>query len=231
MRACQLWHQLKSFIMSDFKIEVVNLEPRIDSRLLAPELNHRHRTIFENILKYQSKFESLGLLPFKTEAVNIEDARGIKYQKFALLNEGQCYFLLTLMRNNDVVVDKKAKLVAAFIQAKDQVALHDIARIEGKEVRKTETDAIKSLVEYASASGSQNAKMYYANLTKMTNAALGIDAGQRDLLDHKSLQQIKIAETIVEIEIREGIKKNLNYKDIYKLCKERVSSIAQVLIG
>ena len=56
--------------MSDFKVDLVNLEPRIDSRLLAPELNHRHRTIFENILKYKDQFKTLGLLPLETEAVN-----------------------------------------------------------------------------------------------------------------------------------------------------------------
>ena len=217
--------------MTDFKLNLIDSEFRIDSRLLAPELNHRHRTIFESILKYQSKFEEHGLLPFETEAVNNGDARGVKYQKFALLNEDQCYFLLTLMRNNDFVVDKKSKLVKAFRQAKDQVTLRDMARIEGKAVRRTETDAIKDLVEYATAKGSSNAKMYYASITKMTNDLLGIESGMRDKLNHKQLQQIKVAETIVEMAIRDGLKAELNYKDIYKLCKDRVSSIASVLLG
>ena len=63
-------------------LTLVASEFRVDSRLLAPELNHRHRTIFENILKYQSKFEEHGLLPFQTEAVSNDDSRGIKYQKY-----------------------------------------------------------------------------------------------------------------------------------------------------
>jgi len=217
--------------MTNFKLDLIKNEFRVDSRLLAPELNHRHRTIFENILKYQSKFEEHGLLPFQTEAVSNDDSRGIKYQKYALLNEDQCYFLLTLMRNNDFVVDKKSKLVKAFRQAKDQVTLRDMARIKGKAVRRTETDAIKSLVEYATAKGSSNANMYYANITKMTNSLLGVEKGQRDTLDHKSLQQIKIAETIVEMAIRDGLKADLPYKDIYKLCKERVSAIAKTLLN
>ena len=106
-----------------------------------------------------------------------------------------------------------------------------MARIEGKVVRRTETDAIKSLVEYATAKGSSNANMYYANITRMTNSLLGVEKGQRDTLDHKSLQQIKIAETIVEMAIRDGLKADLPYKDIYKLCKDRVSSIASVLLN
>lgn len=217
--------------MTNFKLDIVENEFRIDSRLLAPELNHRHRTIFENILKYQAKFEEHGQLPFQTEAVSSSDSRGIKYQKYALLNEDQCYFLLTLMRNNDFVVDKKSKLVKAFREAKNQVTLRDMARIEGKAVRRTETEAIKSLVEYANAKGSNSANMYYSNITRMTNSILGVESGQRDNLDHKTLQQIKVAETIVEIAIRDGLKAELPYKDIYKLCKDRVSSIANVLLS
>lgn len=217
--------------MSEIKLDLIKSEFRIDSRLLAPELNHRHRTIFESITKYQSNFEEHGLLTFKTEAVSSINSRGVKYQKYALLNEDQCYFLLTLMRNNDFVVNKKSKLVKAFRQAKDQVALRDIARIEGKAIRRTETDAIKALVDYATAKGSNNAKTYYASITMMTNKLLGIESGQRDQLDHKKLQQIKVAETIVEIAIRDGLAAGLDYKDIYKLCKDRVSAIAAVLLN
>lgn len=212
--------------MNELSLNLLQSEFRVDSRLLAPELNHRHRTILESLDKYSSQFESLGQLPFETECgYNNSQVR------FALLNEDQCYFLLTLMRNNNHIVSAKLKLVKAFRDARAQLALRDMARIEGKVVRRTETDAIKSLVEYATAKGSSNANMYYANITKMTNSLLGVEKGQRDTLDHKSLQQIKIAETIVEMAIRDGLKADLPYKDIYKLCKDRVSNIAKVLLG
>ena len=212
--------------MNELPLNLLQSEFRVDSRLLSPELNHRHRTILENLDKYKSQFESLGHLPFETECgYNNSQVR------FALLNEDQCYFLLTLMRNNNHIVSAKLKLVKAFRDARAQLALRDMARIEGKAVRRTETDAIKSLVEYASAKGSSNANMYYANITRMTNNLLGIEAGKRDQLDHKTLQQIKVAETIVEMAIRDGLKAELPYKDIYKLCKDRVSSIVAVLLG
>lgn len=216
--------------MSNFSLELINSEFRVDSRLLASELNHRHRTIFENIQKYESIFNEHGLLPVQTEAVNIEDARGIKYQKFALLNEDQCYFLLTLMRNNELVVRKKSQLVKAFRDARNQIVKKDIARIEGKQVRHIETDAIRDLINYAKTNGSKNADMYYMTITKMTNAALNIDAGQRDNLDARKLDEIKIAETMVKIAISDGLNAGIDYKDIYKLCKDRVSSIAKTLL-
>ena len=211
--------------MSDFTIALIKSEFRVDSRLLSPELNHRHRTILENIDKYKSQFESLGHLPFETEAGynNIP-------VRFALLNEDQCYFLLTLMRNNDHIVSAKLKLVKAFRDARTQIAKRDIARIEGKQVRFLETDAIRDLVDYAKANGSQSAEMYYMTITKMTNAALGIDSCQRDQLEARKLDELKIAETMVKIAISDGLNAKLDYKDIYKLCKERVKSIAKTLL-
>jgi phage regulator Rha-like protein len=213
--------------MKDFTIALIKSEFRVDSRLLAPELNHRHRTILENIDKYKSQFEALGSLPFETEM----GTRGGIPVRFALLNEDQCYFLLTLMRNNNHIVSAKLKLVKAFRDARTQLAKRDIARIEGKQVRNLETDAIRDLVEYARKNGSSNAEMYYMTITKMTNSALGIDAGQRDLLPTRKLDEIKIAETMVKIAISDGLNAGLEYKDIYKLCKDRVSSIASVLLN
>ena len=213
--------------MNELSLDLIKSEFRVDSRLLSPELNHRHRTILENIDKYKSQFESLGSLPFETEM----GSHGGVPVRFALLNEDQCYFLLTLMRNNNHIVAAKLKLVKAFRDARTQLALRDIARIEGKQVRHSETVAIRDLVEYARTNGSKNADMYYMTITKMTNAALNIDTGQRDNLTVKQLDQVRIAETTVKITISDGLNAGLDYKEIYKLCKERVSAIAKTLLN
>jgi len=207
--------------MSDISLNLISNEFRIDSRLLAPELNHRHRTILESLDKYKSQFESLGAFPFQTE-MGLNGGVPIRY---ALLNEDQCYFLLTLMRNNEHIVKSKLNLVKAFRDARKQLAERDIARLDGKQARRLETDAIKSLVEYAKASGSSKPDMYYVTLTKMTNNALGIESGQRESMNARQLQLLKLAETIVEIAIRDGLKAELHYKDIYRLCKDRVSDV------
>lgn len=211
--------------MNDISLNLVSSEFRIDSRLLAPELNHRHRTILESLDKYKSQFEGLGAFPFKTE-MGLNGGVPVRY---FLLNEDQCYFLLTLMRNNNHIVKAKLNLVKAFRDARKQLAERDMARLDGKQVRRLETDAIKSLVEYAKASGSSKPDTYYITITKMTNKALGIESGQRDSMDARQLQLLKIAETLVEIAIRDGLKANLNYKDIYRLCKDRVSDILEQL--
>ena len=208
------------------------LEFCVDSRLLAPYLDQRHRSILELIDKYPEDFEEISPLTVQAEkGVLLPQGGFAKPTRYFLLTEDQCYLLLTYAKNTKAAREKKVKLVKAFRDARAQLALRDMARIEGKAVRRTETDAIKDLVEYATAKGSSNAKMYYASITRMTNDLLGIESGMRDKLEHKQLQQIKVAETIVEMAIRDGLKAELNYKDIYKLCKDRVSSISSVLLG
>lgn len=207
--------------MNDISLNLISNEFRIDSRLLAPELNHRHRTILESLDKYTDSFKLLGSLPIDSEM----GSHGGVPVRYFLLNEDQCYFLLTLMRNNEKIVESKLKLVKAFRDARKQLAERDIARLDGKQVRRLETDAIKHLVEYAKASGSSKPEMYYVTLTTMTNKSLGIESGQRDKMDARQLQLLKIAETLVEIAIRDGLKAELHYKDIYRLCKDRVSDV------
>jgi len=213
--------------MSDFLVLQISNELRTDSRLLARFLNHRHRTILENVDKYLPLFSEIGRVPFETGT--IQTAGGEQKQRYALLNESQCYFLLTLMRNNDLVVKAKLKLVKAFEDARRQLAQRDAARIEGKKARIAETESIKALVDYASANGSESANKYYVIITKMTNAFLGIESGERNSLPAERLKQIATVELVVDIAIRDGIKAELPYKDIYKLAKERVFSLGVAL--
>lgn len=207
--------------MNDIVIVNFESELRTDSRDLASHLDHRHRTIAENIRKYEREFHCLGSLPFQTEVKERE--KGATTSRYWLLNEDQCYFLLTLMRNNDHVVRSKLALVVAFRDARTQLAKRDIARLDGKEVRKMETSAIADLIEYAKAKGSKGADKYYLSVTRMTNDLLGIESGQRDNLDARALGDISVMEKIVANAISDGINAGLPYKEIFQLAKSRCS--------
>ena len=213
--------------MNEISILEVGSELRTDSRLLAKFLDHRHRTILENVDKYLPLFSEIGRVPFETGT--IQTAGGEQKQRYALLNESQCYFLLTLMRNNDRVVEAKLQLVKAFEDARRQLAQRDAARIEGKKARLAETEAIKTLIEYASAKGSGSPDKYYLNITNMTNKFLGIKSGERPMLSADKLKQVAAVETVVDIAIRDGVKANLHYKEIYRLAKDRVNSLGVAL--
>ncbi len=94
-----------------------NGEPCVDSRLLAEQLNNKHKNSMALIERYLAKFEAFGVVPFQTEKPLAGTAGG-RPERFALLNEDQAFFLLALSRNNDRVVDLKADLIMAFREAR-----------------------------------------------------------------------------------------------------------------
>lgn len=100
--------------MKEIQLVTVDNEARIDSRLLSNKLKVKHKNTVELINKYRSKFERFGIIPFETCKY---DGAG-RPERFYLLNEDQSYFLLSLSKNTNDVVDLKADLVFAFSNAR-----------------------------------------------------------------------------------------------------------------
>ena len=105
------------------------------------------------------------------------------------------------------------------------------SREQSKEARKAETDAIQQFIDYAIAQGSQSAKTYYMNFTKMTHRALFIMAEVsptpfREILNTMQLSFLTSAEYLVRNTLYEGMGQGLYYKDIYQLAKDRVVKFA-----
>jgi phage regulator Rha-like protein len=92
-------------------------EPRVDSRQLANQLGTKHKNPMALIERYLAKFEEFGVVPFETEKPGVGTSGG-RPERFVLLNEDQCYFLLSLSRNTDRVVELKASLIMAFREAR-----------------------------------------------------------------------------------------------------------------
>lgn len=110
------------------------------------------------------------------------------------------------------------------------------ARKEGKVVRALETDSIKDFVTYATNQGSNNAKFYYSNITKMTNKALElliqVKDGKplRDLATIQELGFISVVENRAIQALQYGMSENLPYKYIYKEAKEQVNNLVDSLL-
>lgn len=103
--------------MSELIITQFSGEFRVDSRTMAERLDNKHKSVMELIAKNDVLFAGFGGVPFQTETLQ---TRGGKQEvRFALLNEDQCYFLLTLVRNSKKVTELKAKLIHAFRQARE----------------------------------------------------------------------------------------------------------------
>ncbi|MEG2144939.1 MAG: Rha family transcriptional regulator [Oscillospiraceae bacterium] len=96
-----------------------------------------------------------------------------------------------------------------------------------KEIRKEETETIKTLVEYAKSQGSTNAQRYYTSLSALADKFAGIT--QRDKATLSQLNTLIIIERVIAAEIQRCITKGSSYKDVYPRCKSCLMSL-QVLV-
>lgn len=99
----------------------VGTELRVDSREMAERLGNQHASAMKLITKNLEHFERFGRVGF--EIATLETRGGKQETRYTLLNEDQCYFLLTLVRNSETVVKLKAALVLAFREARKRLML------------------------------------------------------------------------------------------------------------
>ena len=225
--------------MSKIVLVVNNNEPRVDSRVIADGLGIQHKNVVETIRRYQSDFEDFNHLTFETE-VGVRQQGGGKAEIFVHLDEDQAIFLLTLSRNSERVVALKKGLTKTFGKyrkhAVKQASIEwQQQRSQGKITRRAETDTIKAFVEYATAQGSKSASKYYMALSKMENAQLfDVPPGTkpdnlRDALDVGQLFAIGTADQVVAKSLMEGMAGKLEYKEIYKLARERCRTLGLIV--
>lgn len=153
-------------------------------------------------------------------------------------------YLGTLLTNNEQVRLFKRKLVKGYQRMKDQLIQIKAqqqnqewleVRVEGKKIRRQETDAIQEFVEYAKAQGSKSADKYYINITTMVNKAVFIveqrHPNLRDVLDISQLMDLKVADKVVAKALRDGIAQELHYKKVFQLAKQRIEQWVELQGG
>ena len=88
-------------------------------------------------------------------------------------------------------------------------------------------------MEYAISQGSQSAARYYSLITQMENKALFIVKDKfpnlKDVLTPRQLMNSAVCNEIVINALEEGIEKEMFYKDIFQLAKQRVETFASVM--
>ena len=96
-------------------------------------------------------------------------------------------------------------------------------RALSKEIRKEETETIKTLVEYAEGQGSVNAQRYYTSFSALADRFAGII--DRDKATLSQLNTLIIVERIIAAEIRRCINRGSPYKDVYPCCKSQLAGL------
>lgn len=203
--------------MKALPLQLTNGEYRVDSRVLAKRLQNHHKNVMELIDRYASRFARFGLLPFQTEAVKKAGARGAKHEKFALLNEDQSYFLLTLARNSDHVVDLKANLVHTFKKARQGGVDLSSEYLPGYHDLHETVDAL--------AQNASKPKWVHANFNKLVNKTVGITSGQRSKLE----PPVKSLTVVVQTLARQALEGANDHKDGYSRAKQVLEQLGRAL--
>lgn len=151
-------------------------EARADSRLLAEQLGNQHESTLKLIKAYEADFREFGILRFEIGEIH---GRG-QPEQYALLNEDQCYLLLTYSRNTPKVRALKIKLIKAFREARDRASVTDAQYLP---LYHAMHDEVAALARRAKECGSSTPeRMFHINANKALNAVMGIASGERGTL-------------------------------------------------
>jgi len=218
-------------------VKIESNKPVTTTLVIAKGMNVDHHSIMKLVRKYENEINLI--IRFEIRLLKNKKGRPTEY---AILNEEQTTFLITLMRNSDIVVDFKLKLTREFYKMKSALAdmtlrqkneAWKLQREQGKLSRREETDVIKKFVEYATKQGSTSARTYYANISNMENKAFFLLQEKfkniRNALTGQQLQIISTADIAVAEALKLGMEQELHYKEIYQLAKQRVDLIASVI--
>ncbi len=181
--------------------------------------NHAH--VMRDIRKMLEDLEQNPNLDSAYKSTTYTSSTGQSYPLYELDKD----LTLTLLTGYDA--SARYKVVKRWQALEADLSARQNARLEGKQVRRLEAENIAEFVEYAKGQGSKSPRMYYTNITRMTNKLLDIESGTRDTLDTTQLRLVSIVENIVGLALQAGIKAELPHKEVYQLAKMRANSVAE----
>lgn len=155
--------------------------------------------------------------------------RGKQYPMYLMNRDG--FSLMVMGFTGKEALEWKLKYIEAFnkmesIIREKSTQMWISARESGKLTRKSETDVIKELIEYAKSQGSSHSDKLYIVYSNLANKMAGVQS--RDEATVQQLGRLDMAEQIILRMIREGMAVGLGYKEIYQNCKERLELVKEL---
>jgi phage regulator Rha-like protein len=187
-------------------VKIKDKECFISSEDLAFLSNNEHRAVRQLIQSHKDALESFGVLTFKMDKPQGKNGGRPSHNFF--LNEQQATLLTTFMRNSKIVVDFKKRLVKEFFLMREYLKNQEVARLSGKEIRKSLTDAVQGSGEVERMHGHA-----YSVYTRLAYSLIGIydeykefkkteckdsTVKFRDTLDGDVLKRLKNAESLIK---------------------------------
>ena len=219
------------------------------SLIIAEGTGNEHRSLIRLIQTHEEYFNRWGKVKFVNvdlkSATSFMDGRDSdnsrlssdgrnKPTTIALLNEQQATFLITLLRNNEVVLDFKSELVDQFYKMREVLRNHQdpqwqTTRFDVKEGYKTLSAVVHDLHEFAVAHGCKvSERVFYMNFAKLLNKTLGIAAGTRDELAAWQLYEIEKLQFIARTVIKGLLAKGVDYHEPYRQTKSTLEAYARL---
>lgn len=196
--------------------------------LVAQNLGYAHKDIVAHVHKNKERLARMG--GFYAVNVKTPGENGRPTKAYAL-NECQAIFIAALLDNSERVLDFKEALACEFFRMRKLLAERQTiewqkARIEAKQIRLAETDALKHLTEYARAQGSEHADKLYLVYSKLVKQLADYDG--RDLTTSDMLNTVAMLERIVSGVIYQEMAANAHYKAIYQAAKAQLAAILRL---
>ena len=207
-------------------------KPFTGSLVIAEGTDNQHESIIRLIRKHLERFERWGKIKFSD--LKSENPLGGRPTVIAELNEQQATFLVTLLRNNDIVLDFKAELVDQFYKMRELLAKRKTA--EWQEARNASrrgwrplTDAIQKLIELAREQGSTtDDKIFYVTYARLMNKFLHIKSGSRDKIEAWQNHELEKFEFMIKCILSEKVPTKEDYKKIYTAAKQALENYCEL---
>lgn len=206
------------------------------SFLLAEGMGIAHKDVIKEFLNLSIMIPE-GLGPEKRDFFKrnfiIVEAADKSIEMITMTHAG--FTMLAMGINTPQAIRFRIKIANEFEDAEHSNQARLVAREHGKKVRRAETDTIKIFIEYCRRQGSKNSPRYYEVFTKLSYRQLHLlGAGMaakdwdnfRDTLSAIDLGYLMVAEQICGSELREGMRREIFYKEISKQVKEAVMAYA-----
>lgn len=200
----------------------------VSSRVISEKFSKRHNDV---VFAIENKIKNLTTEKFVVKDYFIEtrfEHNGNWYKEFLLTRDGFSFIVMGFTgREADLW---KLKYIDAFNKMESFIKERQstewlMTRKQGKLIRRSETDTIANLIDYAKAQGSRNADKFYITYSRLVNLLVGIEAGQRETVMFKTISTIGFLEDMILHTIDEEIQKGTHYKEIYKICKSNGEQI------
>ena len=222
--------------------------PLTTSLVIAEGTGNQHKSIVQLINDHKAHFERWGQVHFvdlKTTNKFMDSPDGDNHRlssdgrgrptKVALLNEQQATFLITLLRNNEVVLDFKSELVDRFYKMRSTLLnkqneewreIRAAGKLGNRDMCAVIHDVIIPLAREQGSTAPD--KFFYVNYQKAVNKAASISPNSRDDLPIGQLYEVEKLQSMVEVSIKGLAARGDDYKQIYRDTKQTLENYSRL---